>query len=73
MENEIKVNDLLKLYNKGLFDYLSIEFRNKKNFFIKKVKYGCFNDYKKNENFKDKKIKEFFNKENEIVILIDEE
>lgn len=32
MENEIKVNELLKLYNKRLFDYLSIEFRNKKIF-----------------------------------------
>lgn len=36
MENEIKVNELLKLYNSRLFDYLSIEFRDKENFFIKK-------------------------------------
>ena len=73
MENEIKVNELLKLYNSRLFDYLSIEFRDKDNFMIKKVKYGCFQDYLENENFKDKKVKEFFAKENEIVILIDEE
>lgn len=73
MENEIKVNDLLKLYNLRLFDYLSIEFRDKENFFIKKVKYGCFQDYLENENLKDKIIKEFFAKENEIIILIDKE
>lgn len=73
MENEIKVNELLKLYNSRLFDYLSIEFRDKENFFIKKVKYGCFQDYLENENFKDKKVIEFFTKENEIIILIDEE
>lgn len=68
---KFKVADLIAFYNRGLFEYISIEFRNKNNYMIKNVKYGSFEDYIKNEDFKEEEVKEFFFREtNNLVILI---
>lgn len=69
-----KVADLIAFYKRDLFDYISIEFRNKNNYMIKNVKYGCFEDYIKNEDFKQEEVKEFFFRDaNNLVILINKE
>lgn len=66
-----KVADLIAFYKSELFDFISIEFRNKDNYMIKNVKYGCFEEYKKNETFKEREVKDFFFRDaNNLVIRI---
>lgn len=70
----IKVCNLIEIYKRELFGVLTIEFRNKDNYLIKKVSYGYFENYLKEENFKQEEVKEyFFGNNGELVILINKE